>query len=105
MSNLVIHPGSNANDEKETTTDIHSDPESDVDNVSAIKTHLSNDEDENDGSITHCHVQFFAGASGYTTPHRQLSREQADIVEQACRAMTAEQQTRVDNRNTVVQGM
>ena len=103
VGNPVIHPGSNANDEKGTTADVHGDPESDVDNVSAIKTHLSNDEGENDGGITHRRVQFFAGASGYTTPHRELSREQADVVEQARRAMTTEQQTRVESRDTVVQ--
>ena len=72
MGNLDIHPGSNANNEKETTADVHGSPKSNIDNVSAI-TYLSNDEDENDGSITHCHIQFFAGASEYTIPHHELS--------------------------------
>jgi hypothetical protein len=63
-NNLVIHLGSNANDEKGTTADVHGDPESDVDDVSAIKADLSNVEDENDGGFTHRRVQFFAGASG-----------------------------------------
>ena len=56
MGNPVIYLGSHTNDKRGTTADVHSDPESKVDNISAIKAPFSSDEDENNGSIMHHHI-------------------------------------------------
>ena len=77
--------------------------ESDMDDISTIKAPLSNDEDENNGSIIHGCIQFLVGASGNTIPHHELSWEQANVVEQAHQAMATEQQICVESRDTMVQ--
>jgi len=73
LGNLVIHQGSHADNERGATTDVHSDPESDIDDTSEMKTPLSDNENENDGDTMHRCVQFHVDTHGGDSTTHQNS--------------------------------